>query len=275
MTTTYVVGNFKGGVGKTKIVTMLAYDNAVVNNKKTLVVDMDPQGNASQILARTGGLDGYDKTILDGIIEDDLNVCLTNIIPNLDIIPCDTGFRAFTKFVIKNYDTEQEQISVLKKLLDPLKDRYESIYIDVPPTISEYSDNAMAASDYSIIAFQTQEESYEGVGRYISYQNFMVEQFNIDLQVIAIVACMLKPESRLDNATLAEARCEHGNNVLNNVIKYQERLKSYSKTGIHLNRNKNGKYDQWDYRAHEIFIDLLYEIDKREEYYLNYKKGVE
>ena len=65
--TTYTVGNFKGGVGKTKIVTMLAFDNAVVNKKKTLVIDIDPQANASQILARTVDLDHIDKTIVDGI----------------------------------------------------------------------------------------------------------------------------------------------------------------------------------------------------------------
>jgi len=271
--TTYVVGNFKGGVGKTKIVSMLAYDNAIINQKKTLVVDMDPQGNASQVLARTGGLDGYEKTILDGIAENDFSNCITKIKPTLDIIPCDTGFRAFVKYVIKNFDTEEEQISVIKNLLDPLKEHYETIYIDVPPTISEYSDNAMAAADYSIIAFQTQEESYEGVGTYIGYQKFMAEKFGIDLQVIAIVACMLKSDSRIDTGILSDAKNEYGTNVLDTIINYQERLKSYSSTGIHLKRNKNGKYDQWDHKAHEVFLNILEEIKLREEYYLKIKGG--
>lgn len=264
---TYVVGNFKGGVGKTKIVTMLAYDNAVVNKKRTLVVDMDPQGNASQILARTGSIDSFEKTIIDGVASSDLSICITPIIENLDLIPCDTGFRAFTKYVLTNFEKEEDQVSVIKTLLDPIKDNYDSIYIDVPPTISEFSDNAMAASDYSIIAFQTQEESYEGVSKYISYQNFMAERYGSELQVIAILACMLKPDSRLDTLTLAEAREEYGSNVLDTVITYQERLKSYSRTGMHLNKNKNGNYDQWDFKAHEVFINILNEISAREEYY--------
>ena len=54
---TFTVGNFKGGVGKTKITTMLAYDNARINKKKTLVIDIDPQANASDALARTANLD--------------------------------------------------------------------------------------------------------------------------------------------------------------------------------------------------------------------------
>lgn len=54
--TVYTVGNFKGGVGKTKLVTMLAYDNAILRDKKTLIIDMDPQANASQIMAKTADI---------------------------------------------------------------------------------------------------------------------------------------------------------------------------------------------------------------------------
>ncbi|MGH2282623.1 ParA family protein, partial [Enterococcus faecalis] len=52
----YVIGNFKGGVGKTKTVTMLAYESALHLGRKTLVIDLDPQGNATRVLAKTGDL---------------------------------------------------------------------------------------------------------------------------------------------------------------------------------------------------------------------------
>ena len=90
---------------------------------------------------------------------------------NLDLIACDTSFRSFSNYVLANFEDEKEQIMVLEKLLEPIKENYETIFIDVPPTISAYSDNAMAASDYSIIAFQTQEESLDGIGKYVGYQN--------------------------------------------------------------------------------------------------------
>ena len=61
MAKTYVVGNFKGGVGKTKTVTMLAYESAVKKRRKTLVIDLDPQGNATSVLGRTGGLSAITK----------------------------------------------------------------------------------------------------------------------------------------------------------------------------------------------------------------------
>lgn len=263
---TYVVGNFKGGVGKTKIVTMLGFDNAVIKKKKTLVVDLDPQANASQTLAKTGNIETINTTITNGLQNMDLTTCITPIIDNLDLIACDTSFRSFTKFIIKNYDDELEQVSVLAKLLEPLKEIYDDIFIDVPPTISEFSDNAMIAADYSVIAFQTQEESLDGVKKYVSYQNYMIEKYDADLQVIGILACMLKPESTFDNMVMAEAKDLYGSSVFDTIVHFQERLKNYSRSGIRLKRNKNGKYDQWDFKAHQVFINILNQIEDRKKY---------
>ncbi|MFD1670799.1 ParA family protein [Agrilactobacillus yilanensis] len=262
----FTVGNFKGGVGKTKIVTMLAYDNAAIRNKKTLVLDLDPQGNASQVLAKTSNIERIDRTITDAISSGDLKSCITPVMTNLDLVACNTSFRSFSRFVLTNFKSELDQISVISKLLEPIKAEYDAIFIDVPPTISEFSDNAMAASDYSIIAFQTQEESLDGVSKYVGYQNFMVDRYNISLQVIAIVACMIEPDDNLDQTILSEAREIYGDAVLDTVITYQKRLKRYSREGIYLQKNKNGKFDQWDYRAHDNFIKILSELDARDSF---------
>lgn len=263
---TFTVGNFKGGVGKTKITTMLAYDNAMINKKKTLVIDIDPQANASDALARTANLDHIDKTIVDGLNDGDLTTCITSILPNLDLIACNTQFTSFDKYVIEGFTDEKDRVSVLAKLIKPLKPLYETIYIDVPPTISVYSDNAMAASDYSIIAFQTVEESLSGVRKYVGYQNFMVEAYGINLQVIDILPCMLTADDKLDYEILDEARKDFGDAVSTTVINFQKRLKRYSRDGISLKRHKNGNIDQWDYKAHEKFIDILHEIESRDAY---------
>ena len=110
---------------------------------------------------------------------------------------------------------------VLEKLLEPIKENYETIFIDVPPTISAYSDNAMAASDYSIIAFQTQEESLDGIGKYVGYQKFMINNYDIDLEVISIIACMLEPDDDLDKSVLSEAIDLYGSAVSKNIVNFQ------------------------------------------------------
>ena len=222
--TTFTVGNFKGGVGKTKITTMLAYDAAALRNKKTLVIDLDPQANATTILARTGNIANIDYTITDCILdrhnnEGNLNFktnplksnfplskIIYKINNNLNLIGCDTSFKNFSDFIRIYFHDQRKQVTFISDLIEPLKKDYEYIFIDVPPTISEFSDNAMAASDFSIIAFQTQDESLIGVNKYISYQNFMVEHYNINLQVIAIVACMLEPDDDLDKKYIMKLR---------------------------------------------------------------------
>lgn len=257
----YVTGNFKGGVSKTKTATMLAFDNALIFEKKTCLIDLDPQANASEIMARTAGIERIDSTISQGLVEGTLKNCITPIANNLDLIACDTGFRSFPRYVISNYETETEQVHVLSKLIDTIREDYDTIYIDVPPTISEFSDNAMIAADYSIIVFQTTRESLDGVRKYINYQNYLVDTYGTKIDAAGILPAMFQKNSNIDYSIIDEARNTYGSIVLDTVVTYKERLKVYSSEGIHLGTYRNGNYERWDYQAHEVYINILNELN--------------
>ncbi|HII3934459.1 TPA: ParA family protein, partial [Enterococcus faecium] len=81
--TTFTVGNFKGGVGKTKIVSMLAYDNAMIRNRKTLIIDLDPQANLTQVIARTFGITDIKTTITNGVANGELASSIIKVNENL------------------------------------------------------------------------------------------------------------------------------------------------------------------------------------------------
>lgn len=265
MTKVYVVGNFKGGVGKTKTVTMLAYESATVNNNRTLVIDLDPQGNATRVLAKTGNIANIETTITDAFNKEDLSIAITNILPNLDLIGANTAFRNLPKLLISKFpENEFEQINYLNRLIEPIKNEYDSIYIDVPPTISDYSDNAMLAADYCIIVLQTQELSLDGAQTYIAYMQYLADTYNNNLQVLGIIPCMLRPGGRVDNKVLQQAQDLYGGNVLETIVKYQERLKVYDVEGIKIGTNYTGKPDIWDLKAHQVFIDVLNELTEHE-----------
>lgn len=267
MSTVYVVGNFKGGVGKTKTVTMLAYENATQYNKNTLVIDLDPQGNATRILAKTGNIEDISKNITDGFQNGDLTNQITPIINNLDLIASNTAFRNLSKILMQKFpEDEDKQINYLHNLIEPLKSKYDSIYIDVPPTISDYSDNAMLAADYCIIVLQTQELSLDGAQTYIAYMQYLADSYSNNLQVLGIIPCMLRPGGRVDTKILNQAQELYGGNVLDTVVKYQERLKVYDVEGIKVNYSYTGKPDGWDLKAHQVFIDVLNELNEHEEY---------
>lgn len=263
----YVVGNFKGGVGKTKTVTMLAYEAAVHLKQRTLVIDMDPQGNATRVLAKTGNLVTIDKSITDGFQNESLETEIVSIMENLDLIPANTSFRNLPKLLFTKFpEDEISQISYLEKLIKPLKEKYDRIYIDVPPTISDYSDNAMVAADYCIIVLQTQELSLDGAQTYIAYMQFLAENYDAQLQVLGIIPMMLRQGGRVDSKVLEQAKEMYGGNVLNTIVNYQERLKVYDVEGIHMHMNRNGKVDMWDAKAHNLFIEVLNELNEHEKY---------
>lgn len=266
----YVIGNFKGGVGKTKSVTMLAYESATVKKRKTLVIDLDPQGNATSVLAKTGNIKEITKTITDGFQKGDLTNEITPIIENLDLVASNTAFRNLSKILYQKFpDNERAQVTYLAELVKPLKEKYDAIYLDVPPTISDYSDNAMLAADFCIIVLQTQELSLDGAQTYIAYIQYLVDTYDINLNVLGIIPCMLRQGGRVDDKVLNQAKELYGGNVLNTIVKYQERLKVYDVEGIRINYNINGKPDTWDKKAHQVFIDVLDELDNHQTYFEN------
>lgn len=134
----YVIGNFKGGVGKTKTVTMLAYESALHLGRKTLVIDLDPQGNATRVLAKTGDLDEITYTVTEAFQEGSLEPAITNISENLDLIPANTAFRNLTKI-----DTDSEVLShngitlnvdngrmeIRGEMIDLSKNEYRLLYL--------------------------------------------------------------------------------------------------------------------------------------------------
>lgn len=259
----YVVGNFKGGVGKTKLVTMLAYETSQRRNRKTLVVDMDPQGNATRVLAKTGGIETVTQSITEGFTKGSLENQVISILPNLDLIPANTTFRNLPKMLYNQFpENEDDQIFYLSRLLEPLKEQYDTIYIDVPPTISDYSDNAMLSADYCIIVLQTQELSLDGVKTYVGYMQYLADKYQSNLNVLGIVPMMLRPGGRVDQKVLHQAQELYGANVLSTIIKYQERLKVYDVEGI--SPAKGPKSDTWDMKAHKGFLDVLKELDAHE-----------
>ena len=257
MAITIVVGNFKGGVGKTKVSVMASWELAFDRNKKVLLVDMDPQGNASTLIARSTGVTEINTSIFEGFQNGSLKECIVKMTDNLHVIPAQVSFKNFPKFLYANIKEEIDQVSYLKKLLDPIRDDYDYIFIDVPPTISDFSDNAMMAADYVLIILQAQELSLEGAETYIKYLQFMADNYDADIQVAGVLPVLLRPGGRVDISTLERAREMFGSdNVMENVVKHLERLKAWDVTGITNN-------DMHDRKAHQVFLDVIDELEAK------------
>ena len=236
MTQVITFGNFKGGVGKTSNSTMVALE---LSNRdfKTLLVDLDPQGNATNLYLKTK---------------------IINIKDNLDLLASAPDFSLYPRYMEKlhNYN---DRVKEFDRLLTPLKAKYDYIIIDIPPTISLITDSALYASDYCLIVMQTHEHSFEGAEAFIKYiQEEVIDEYQAPrLELVGILAVLLQAGAPVDEATVANAISEFGEeNLFKTRIHSMQRLKRYGITGITF----KSKFDK---RVFAVYKDVTDELLKR------------
>ena len=277
-------GNMKGGVGKTTNSVMTAYQLAKLGYK-TLVCDLDPQANATQLLRRTYGLQQstdlqIGKTMMVALTEENIKPAIVNIMDNLYLLPSSEDFKNYPDFLemkfmldkekIESGDSttlqsemskvKEQRIAYFSQQLAKVRDEYDFIIIDVPPTLSVFTDSAIYATDYVIIVLQTQQRSLDGAKTFFEYLQQMYNDYaNIDFDILGVLAVLLKNNVGLDNQILQDAEADFGKYMLfNQIIRHMERLKRYDRTGI----AEKGltKYDMHDTRLHYIYNKLTKEI---------------
>lgn len=238
MTQIITFGNFKGGVGKTTNSTMVAFE---LNTRglKTLLIDLDPQGNASNLFLKTkynieGTITSVQNSLMTAIEKEDLSSAIISIDTNLDLLASAPDFSLFPRYM-ERFEEYNSRVKYFSELLKPLQDKYDYIIIDIPPTISLITDSALYASDYCVIVMQTHEHSFIGANSFIEYiQNEVVNNYQAPrLEIVGILAVLLQAGAPVDEATVANAIEEFGEqNIFNNKIYSMQRLKRYSITGI-------------------------------------------
>lgn len=287
MATTLLFGNMKGGVGKTTNSVMVAYQLAKMGYK-TLVCDLDPQANATQLLRRTYGLqhDGadlkIDKTMMVALSEQDIKSAIVNIMDNLDLLPSSEDFKSYPDFLEITFMPDKEKIaedpsslqsemsavkeqriSYFAKQLEKVKKEYDVIVIDVPPTLSVFTDSAIYATDEVVIVLQTQQRSLDGAETFFEYLQQMYNSYSdVDFDILGVLPVLLKTRSGLDDQILEDAKADFGEDALfEQIIHHMERLKRYDRTGIA--DHELTKADIHDRKIHYIYSELTKEIVER------------
>ncbi|EGP5496739.1 ParA family protein, partial [Enterococcus faecium] len=149
------------------------------------------------------------------------------------------------------FEVEKNRISVLKDLLQPIKKDYDFILIDTPPTMSDFTRNAAYASDYIIMAFQTQSDSLDGVSDYITEEvTPLVEKFNCKTEIVGILPNQLSKGS-IDQTVVKDAIEQFGEqNLFDNILPFVKRVQSTPRTGLNTDT-------YWDNLAYEeVFVPL-------------------
>jgi len=224
---TIACANQKGGVGKTTTVVNLAADLALAG-ERVLVVDLDPQGNA------TSGF-GIDRGALDATLYDALlgstsldATILTTIVDSCSIVPASVSL-AGAEVELATADQRERRLT---RLLAPVVDRYDYILLDCPPSLGLLTVNALTAADSVLIPTQCEYYALEGLTQLTATLNLVRDHLNPTLAIKGVVLTMYDARTNLSADVAAEVRNHLGSAVFDTVIPRSVRLSEAPSFGL-------------------------------------------
>lgn len=256
-----VNANQKGGVGKTTNTAMEGYILANLFNQKVLFIDEDMQANLTSIISKTFNVNTFPKSLQAAIEEGDLSSAITKLSDNIDIIPGQFDSRDLVNFLVSSFPKDvTRQTYYLSNLIDKIKDNYDFIFIDVPPSADLKVDNAIVATDYLIVVQETQQFALEGSATFIdTYLKTLLDDFGdkFKTEIIGILPVLLQKKRKLHEKILEQTKEKYGvENVFNTTINNHARLELYGKLGIQFE-------DNWDRIMFALFADIVQELLER------------
>lgn len=237
------IANQKGGVGKTTTAINLSTVLAK-RNKKTLLIDMDPQGNAT---SGVGIEKNLEKSIYNVLIEENPieEAILKTNIKNLDICPSIINLAGAEVELVSMMSREMR----LKEKLENIKNNYDYILIDCPPSLGLITLNAFTASNSVLIPVQCEYYALEGLGQLLNTVKLVKKHLNKDLEIEGALLTMFDTRTNLSKQVVDEVKKYFGDKVYKTVIPRNVKLSEAPSYGMPItvydSRSKGAKcYDK-------------------------------
>lgn len=243
------IGNQKGGVGKTTTTVNLGAALAQLG-KKVLIIDSDSQGNATSGLGVERGQ--VKKSLYEILVDEEPleNCILPTSSDNLDIVPSTISLAAAELELVNVKDRELR----LKEAVNPVRDKYDYILVDCPPSLGQLSINAFTASDTILIPVQAEYYALEGLSQLLNTIRLVQKSYNRQFRIEGVLITMLDARTNLGYEVVEEVRKYFREKVYKTIISRNIRLSeapSYGQSVLDFDPRSRGA---------EMYLDLAKEV---------------
>ncbi|MFS0728361.1 ParA family protein [Paenibacillus sp. 1P07SE] len=221
MAIVYSVSTNKGGVGKTSLVTNMAAAIIQTQKKaKVLIVDTDAQGNSAMAFGKTP-ID-YEHTIYDVLVKGmSIEQVRVKLMDRLDFVPANKEMNFFVFDVLLNPKDYPQPLYLLKPAIDAVRDQYDYIFIDTPPSLEVVAGNVLLTADRVIIPFVPETFAVSGIENVIDVINDFKAEQNPSIVIDGMVGMLVDMRTVLHSEMMVQARkycAEHGYHLYDTVI---------------------------------------------------------
>jgi len=230
----YAVVNQKGGVGKTTTAINVAACLALIE-KRVLLIDLDPQGNATSGVGVDKNTIGHagnsiQSSVYDALVNDlPLSAAIVPTrVPHLDLVPANLDLAGAELELMPRMARE----TFLKRALAPIREDYEFVLIDAPPSLGLLTINSLVAADAAILPIQCEYYALEGVSQLMKMIDLVQRQLNPRLEIGLVVMTMYDNRVRLAQQVVAEVREVFRDRVARTVVPRNVRLSEAPSHGL-------------------------------------------
>jgi chromosome partitioning protein len=231
----------KGGSAKTTSSGIVAY--LLSQNYRVLAVDLDSQGNLTELLTMQDIYDFSGRTILEALKERDARKYIHRVSDSLHIMTAEDLLATFPRYLYTEF--RGNRALVLRDTLETVRDNYDFIILDTPPALGDQTINALSASDAVVIMFETSKFCYSALSRFVETIFHVQDKVNPELKIAGILRTMIDNRRTDAKALIELVEEEYGDLVFQTIIHRKAATGRLSIQGFYGNPELNQAVDQY------------------------------